>query len=400
MQRLFDDLGRSYEGTHPWISFTLNLNELTARDWLLLGEADSKCAHLAGVPLMPEVAEELHRIYLTKGVHGTTAIEGNTLSEEEVRQIVDGELELSESQDYLEKEVVNIIDATNGILREVKEEGPQPITVDRLCRYNDLVLRDLALNEGVVPGQIRTDEVGVRRYLGAPAEDCHYLLERLCDWLNGDDFAADEKDAMGFVKTFARAIAAHLYLAWIHPYGDGNGRTARLLEFQIMIESGVPSPAAHLLSNHYNKTRTRYYSSLDDTSREPYSPVAFFEYALRGFVDELKSQIERVRTDQLEVTWQNFVHEFFQGKDTPTSRRQRQLALDLPPAWTQRSDIKHISIRVAEGYAAKGPKTVTRDLNALEEMGLIERENGGVRPRREVVAAFLPWRAEEGPVGL
>lgn len=52
-----------------------------------------------------------------------------------------------------------------------------------------------------------------------------------------------------------KAVVAHLYLAWIHPVGDGNGRTARLVEFQILLSSGVPSPAAHLLSNHYNQTR-------------------------------------------------------------------------------------------------------------------------------------------------
>ncbi len=38
-------------------------------------------------------------------------------------------------------------------------------------------------------------------------------------------------------------------MAWIHPFGDGNGRTARLLEFLILARCGmVPLPAAHLLS--------------------------------------------------------------------------------------------------------------------------------------------------------
>ena len=42
-----------------------------------------------------------------------------------------------------------------------------------------------------------------------------------------------------------RAMMAHLYLAWIHTFGDGNGRTARLLEFLILARSGkVPLPAA------------------------------------------------------------------------------------------------------------------------------------------------------------
>ncbi|MCC6745869.1 MAG: Fic family protein, partial [Acidobacteria bacterium] len=63
-------------GTYPWITFRLDLSELSTETWMLLGEARSKCEHIAGVPLKPAVAERLHRLYLAKGVHATTAIEG------------------------------------------------------------------------------------------------------------------------------------------------------------------------------------------------------------------------------------------------------------------------------------------------------------------------------------
>lgn len=46
-----------------------------------------------------------------------------------------------------------------------------------------------------------------------------------------------------------RAILAHLYLAWIHPFGDGNGRTARSMELHLLMDSGVPSAAAQLLNS-------------------------------------------------------------------------------------------------------------------------------------------------------
>ena len=47
-----------------------------------------------------------------------------------------------------------------------------------------------------------------------------------------------------------KAIFAHLYLVWIHPFGDGNGRTARLLEFHILTAASLPYPVTHLLSNY------------------------------------------------------------------------------------------------------------------------------------------------------
>ncbi|MCP5050240.1 MAG: Fic family protein, partial [bacterium] len=69
---------RKYLGSHPWISFKLNTSAFDPKIWMLLGESHSKCQHIAGVPLKPEAAEELHRVYLFKGASATTAIEGNT----------------------------------------------------------------------------------------------------------------------------------------------------------------------------------------------------------------------------------------------------------------------------------------------------------------------------------
>jgi hypothetical protein len=56
-----------YEQTHPWLLFSLSLSSADSRLWLLLGEVASKVEHLSGVPLRPDVADELHRIYLAKG---------------------------------------------------------------------------------------------------------------------------------------------------------------------------------------------------------------------------------------------------------------------------------------------------------------------------------------------
>ena len=86
------------------------------------------------------------------------------------------------------------------------------------------MLKDLELpDEDTVPGVIRKHSVGVGRYRAVPAEDCCYLLNQFCNWLStaSDDIDENIRIPIGLVK----AIAAHLYFAWIHPFGDGNGRT-------------------------------------------------------------------------------------------------------------------------------------------------------------------------------
>ena len=96
---------RTYARTHPWINFQIDLRKAPYTLWLLLGEAQSNCQHIAGVPLTPDAAEKLYELYLAKGVHATTSIEGNTLTEEQVRQQIEGHLKLPKSQEYMAEEL-------------------------------------------------------------------------------------------------------------------------------------------------------------------------------------------------------------------------------------------------------------------------------------------------------
>ncbi|MGH2823431.1 MAG: Fic family protein, partial [Thermoleophilaceae bacterium] len=193
-----------------------------------------------------------------------------------------------------------------------------------------------------------------------------------------------------------RAAVAHLYIAWVHPFGDGNGRTARLVEFGILTAAGVPSVAAHLQSNHYNATRDAYYRQLDYASKSGGDLQRFLLYAAQGFVDGLQQQLDYVHQLIFEISWRSYVDDAFAGEDTPAPRRQRQLVFGLPPdGWVSRADVPTLSPELASAYAGKGAKTVTRDLNALEQRGLIEREGGRVRARRETMLGFLPRVAGE-----
>ncbi len=381
--------------THSWINFRLDLSRASHWLWMLLGEAKSKCEHIAGVPLRPETAQRLYEVYLSKGVHATTSIEGNTLTEEEVQRRIRKDLKLSKSRAYLGTEVDNIVAACRLVAEEVLNEPNVALTPERIREFNHLVLNGLDLDEDTEPGVYRHHSVGVGPYRGAPAEDCPLLVETLCDWLNGPDFRSDDPE-MGFALLILKAVLAHLYIAWIHPFGDGNGRTARLVEFQLLVQSGlVPFPAGHVLSNHYNKTRTRYYRELDRSSKQEGGVLAFIQYAVQGFVDELRDQIDYIREQQLQVAWENYVHDQFHGKESASNNRRKHLILDMPEGVVAKSGIPLVSPRVAAEYAGKGDKTLARDVNALETMGLLRRVAGGYVANRDRILAFLPPKRGE-----
>ena len=387
---------RAYQESHPWITFkATDVNSLGPSDWMLLGEASSKCEHLAGVPLKPEIARRLSHVAFVKGVQATTAIEGNTLTEEQVAGILDGTFRAPPSRDYQEREVRNVIDALVTIDQQIMNGERPVITGELICEFNLQILKGTDHEPDAIPGRLREHSVGVPGYRGAPAEDCEYLMHRLVEWLEGDTFRSGDPE-IRFALTVASAIYAHLYIAWLHPFGDGNGRTARLLEYVILARSGlVPLPAAHLLSNHYNLTRDRYYRELAAASRAC-DTSGFISYAAQGLVDGLRDQIGQVRQQQFNVTWINYVHEVMgRFPPSPARTRQRLLVLAMPSgAVTPMSELPFLEAELAALYARKGPRTLRRDLNRLRKAGLVVRESRGWRSNDVVVNAFLPPIAE------
>ena len=228
-------------------------------------------------------------------------------------------------------------------------------------------------------------------YRGAPAQDCPYLTRRLAEWLESDMFRSDDPDT-AFALTVIQAIYAHLYIAWIHPFGDGNGRTARLLEFMLLARSGqMPLLAAHLLSNHYNLTRDQYYRELQAAS-QTCSTLGFLTYAAQGLVDGLREQIGFVRAQQLDVSWTNYVNEAMdQFPTSQASDRQRALVLAMPPySAMSREQLAGLTPALAALYAKAGPRTLSRDLNRLASAGLILREGRSWKANIDIMFTFLP----------
>jgi len=295
--------------------------------------------------------------------------------------------------------VDNIVKACNGIFKSLIKGEYKHLTSEIIKELNLKVLTGLPIPQNVTPGEVRRYFVGVGRYRGAPAEDCEYLLERLCSLVNDNRDGVQGLDPLS--SSVLLAMVTHLYIAWIHPFGDGNGRTARLLEFMLLLQGGAPAPAAHLLSNHYNATRQAYYAELDRASASGGDIVPFVLYALRGLRDGLGNQIEEIRGYQLRMIWRDHVSHALAESKTRDSAEIRTRRRELVEALTDvggpvpLSGIAALTPSLAAVYARKTRKTLTRDIHALQELGLVETTQEGVRARVDTMLAFLPPKAEK-----
>lgn len=378
--------------TFFWTDFAQILrsvwSRLPAATWVLLGQAQAKCAQIDATEISPEAKSKLLSLYLSMGAQGSVAIEGSSLTVDEVQELAEGNQPGQPALRDLEQEAENVLEALRLVTHDPSEAKP-PLTTEFICEMHELIYRDLPSDEDVVPGETRTRGVKVGNYIGPPAEFCRPLLDELCEWLESvpEDASSAEAsdDATQFCQTLMRAVFAHLFLLLIHPFADGNGRLSRVIEVKILTEGGIPAMSAHLFSNHYNQTRSRYYELLHEVSFNPECPgEKFVTYALEGFVAGLDEQLATLQAEHTQMIWESFIQREFAKKTRPSELRRRDVALAL----LRRSDsvsareIPALSPELAKAYADKSQKTITRDLNALETMGIIQQSTGGSTPAK------------------
>lgn len=384
-------------GTYPHLLFS-NHWEITPAARYELGQCDAIISAICEMPIRPEHHDRLLRVSLIKGAQATTAIEGNTLSEAEVEQVAQGE-SLPPSKEYQQIEVRNILEAMNALLQEVAfEEQQQLITPDLILRFHRMIGRDLGEHFDAAPGRFRADQRIVGPYRCPDYRDVPELVDRLCEWLRGQFKYSSGHQT--FADAVIQAIVTHVYIEWIHPFGDGNGRTGRLLEFYILLRAGNPDIASHILSNFYNLTRPEYYRQIDKASRER-KLTSFLGYAIEGFRDGLLETLGTIQQSQFETAWRSFVHDQFADRKyrkKTVFKRRRELMLSFPTSGEfALADIPLLTPEIARVYGQLSERTLKRDLEILEEMNLIADSGSGYRANRDALRFRLARRLKKPP---
>ncbi|TAE89039.1 MAG: Fic family protein [Bacteroidetes bacterium] len=370
--------------------------DLSAKSLLLLGQCEAYVKAINNTPILPHHYGQLMNVALMKGAQATTAIEGNTLSDEEVQKIMDNQ-KLPPSKEYQAIEVGNILTAFNELLSEIVNANVDHfISIDLLLRFHKMVGQNLGEHFAAIPGQLRNSDVIVGRYRCPDHRDVPILLEQLCEWLR-KEFKYGQME-QSFSEVVIQAIVTHVYIEWIHPFGDGNGRTGRLVEFYILLRGGNPDIASHILSNYYNMTRTAYYLQIEKAT-ENRNLSNFIEYALLGFRDGLEQTLDVIQKSQFQNTWQKLIYDKFdairQGSQDKVFRRQRTLALEIPfdKEFTI-SQVSNLSVPLAKQYSGAGvtEKTVQRDVEKLVELELVRKSGVGYIANTDILRSMIAKR--------
>lgn len=259
---------------------------------MLISIAESK-AIIERAKLLPKNEVRLRRQALIRMTHSSTEIEGNMLNLQQVEELVaDKKIDAPERDIY---EVKNYIKALKHI--ESIVENKKPITVLTLLKIHGLVTYKTLPKEQ--SGHYRKSPIYiVRRRLGMPnevvytgpeAKDVPSLCQDLIDWL---DKSKEEN-----INPVLAAGIVHQEIAAIHPFADGNGRTARAMATLILYERGYDFRRLFALEDFYNEDRSRYYEAINigkNFEERRDDSTSWLEYFVLGFkaeIDLVKAQV-------------------------------------------------------------------------------------------------------------
>ena len=329
---------------------------------------------IASLPVLPHLAAFLDADLIRKSIFSTAALEGNPLDEKAVGALLEKEGPATAANDF-EREILNLKAAHDTFILAVEEAtAAQPLRLsETLIKAVHAAItagvNDAAMSPGLyrnTPVQVGNPEHGGTYVPPKILEDIKTLMAAFVDWINGE--------ALLRTDPVIRAALAHYHLAKIHPFRDGNGRTARMIEAMILAAAGyrlIPST----LWNAYYREMHAYYIAFSKSENNAYDSVQpFLEFFFKSLNASLEEFRERIVEGVKPLLYRDYVA-YLKNQARELSPRQHQLVELLLAAGDTAFD-SH-DLRQTNPfkllYRQVSDKTIRRDIKNLERLGLIRK---------------------------
>jgi len=246
-------------------------------------------------PLIPKWNVTLRQEAIIHSAHSSTSIEGNKLSLEQVSELARGREITAARRD--KQEVLNYLDVLKNIKILIKNNfiiEKDILNIHRIVTKNTLNnLADSGVyrNRYVVVGNRFTGEVFFRP---PQNQEVPGLIKDLLSWINSKE--SKELDPI------IEAGIVHYEFVRIHPFVDGNGRTARVLAALILYLRGFDTNQFFCLDDYYDSDRPAYYKALQSVKSDTLDLTNWLEYFTEGVnvsAEAVKERILRLSSKRL-----------------------------------------------------------------------------------------------------
>lgn len=329
-----------------------------------IGRIEASKEIIENAPLVPAYEAKFRQEAIIRTVHHGTHIEGNKLDTGEVAAVLAGEGVLAKDRDV--QEVLNY----RNVLKYIDKRQTTNAKRQAVTEKDLLSIHKLTVNRVLTPEQagkyrktkvvVKNSKTGQISFRPPGAREVPKMASDFFGWLNSDPVSE--------MHPVLVAGITHYVLAYVHPFVDGNGRTARALATMVLFTRGYDIKKFFSLEEYFDRNAGRYYSTLQTVSNQKVQSLSerdlttWLEYFCEGLAEELARVKERVLKLSLDLK--------LKGRTGQIALSERQLKLvEYIESYGSVSNKQWRSI--LRDYS---DDTILRDLKDLQKKGLIKKK--------------------------
>jgi Fic family protein len=345
---------------------------------------DAKAAVIAlrEMPYQREWVEDLQKIELKREVAGTSRIEGADFTEREL------DAALAETaEDLLTRSQRQARAAKNTYLWIAALPDDRPLDAELVFEIHRRIVTgadDDHCQPAVLRGPDENVNFGQPRHRGVDGGDaCARAFGRFIEALQAEYRNHDP---------IVQALSAHYHFAAMHPFLDGNGRTARALEALLLQRAGLRDFCFIAMSNYYYDEKNQYLASLAAARASGHDLTPFLRFSLNGIEIQTKRLLGEIRIAVKKAIFRNLMFDLFNRLESKKKRviakRQIEILKLLLRKDMEIIELLH-AVQLHYGTLRAPRNAFTRDLGGLDALGAIEmrKESDG----RAMISVLLDW---------
>jgi Fic family protein len=334
-----------------------------------LVEAKSAIQALTTLPYQKSWVEALQELQLKREVAGTSRIEGAEFTERELEEAVRPNVSPEELRTRSQRQARSAMQTyrwigeipadmpiTGELVREIHRRLVTGCDEDH-CPPGELRGRDHNVTFGLPPHR------GVE---GGPA--CEEAFSGLLHSVQTEFRNHDP---------LVQAMALHYHLGAMHPFLDGNGRTARAMEALVLRRAGLTDRAFIAMSNYYYDEKPAYLHTLSEVRQGGHDLTPFLIFALRGVCNQCERLTAEIRKQMQRALFRDTMYSLFHRLKTQRKRVIGARQIEILKVLLEEDEVGTDDLydrRVLFAYKSikDGLKAFARDIIQLESLQSIK----------------------------
>ena len=328
-----------------------------------LVEAKTAAAVLRQMPYLHQWIEQAHEEQLRLEAAGTSRIEGAEFTPREQEEALASESPQRTGLTHSQRQLM-CADATYRWMRE--QPADRPVTSDFILDIHRRIVTGCD-DDHCEPGALRPGGWNVT--FGTPTcrsagggSECQTAFYDLCSAIAG---------SFGQHDPIIQAIAVHYHIGAMHPFGDGNGRSARALEAFMLRRAEVNDVVMVSLSNYYYEHKDEYLASLYQSRQNGHNITPFLSFALRAIIDRCNSLTDEISENHRRILFREFARSLFGQLRSPRRRVLVERQLQILDILIDGGSITYATLFPHYKDLKYPERAAFRDVLGLSELGAI-----------------------------